>query len=341
VGNTQAPAKPDHDVGRDQDGSFDMEAYLAKHGFEIFKRKPWNSRPGALIYEMKVCPFNSSHTDGDAEFTLVDGTPGFGCHHDGCDGKSIKEVFSRYPPERSAGVAVTEWPELIPFACKKPDPIPTNCLPGWLGEMARAVSESTETPFDLAALLALAVASSCISAKADLSPELGYSEPLNLYVCPAMESGNRKTAVFSRLIAPLVEWERMEGDRMEPDRRRLLSERKTMEGRIDRLRRKAASANDPRVLIQEIHQLETDLPEVPSFPRLFSNDVTPERLRSPQMAETPISGTVFGTLQRPLGLNCNARPFAFRETAQEVWAVFGASAIFVHNLSTVSELASL
>jgi len=78
-----------------------MEAYLAKYGFEIFRRKPWNSNPGALIYEMKVCPFDSSHTDGDVEFTLVDGVPGFGCHHNGCREKTIKDVFGLYPPART------------------------------------------------------------------------------------------------------------------------------------------------------------------------------------------------------------------------------------------------
>jgi hypothetical protein len=31
-----------------------------------------------------------------------------------------------------------------------------------------------------------------------------------------MESGNRKTAVFNRVMAPIVDWERMEVERMEP-----------------------------------------------------------------------------------------------------------------------------
>jgi hypothetical protein len=81
-----------------------------------------------------------------------------------------------------------------------------------------------------------------------------------------MESGNRKTAVFHRLVAPLAEWERMEVERTEPERKRRLSERRTIEGRIEYLRKKAASAVDPRALIQELHQLENELPEVPPAP---------------------------------------------------------------------------
>jgi hypothetical protein len=146
--------------------------------------------------------------------------------------------------------------------------------------MAQAVAESTETPFGLAALMAIAVASSCVAAKADVSPETGYTEPLNVFVCPAMESGNRKTAVFNRLIAPLAEWERLEVERIEPERKQRLSDLRTMEGRIERLRKKAASAADPQALIQEIHQLENELPVVPVAPRLFCDDITPERVAS-------------------------------------------------------------
>ena len=258
---------------------FDMDGYLAQHGLAVTRRKPWSSHPGGFIYELAQCPFDSTHTGGSAAaLTAVDGTPGFRCQHNGCRGKTIGDVFAVYRPERSAPMSVNGWPELIPLSGKRPDPIPANCVPVWLGEMAQAVSENTETPLEMAALLALAVASSCVSAKADVSPEPGYSEPLNLYVCPTMESGNRKTAVFSRLIAPLAEWERMEADRVEPVRRRLLSERRTIEARIDHLRTKAARGDDQGELLREIQRLEIELPEAPAFPRLFSDDVTPERL---------------------------------------------------------------
>ncbi len=259
---------------------FDLERYLSQHGFEVIKVKPWQSHPGGQIYQVGKCPFNPDHTGGSAAFLMERGRPGFRCQHDGCKGKTIRDVFAAFPPEPSTEAAVTDWPALIPLPRKAPDPIPANCLPSWLGDMARAVSESTETPVDLAALLAIAVASSCIAAKAEISPEPGYVEPLNIFVCPAMESGNRKTAVFNRLMAPIAEWERIEVERTEPERKRQLSERRTIEARIDRLRKKAANAVDPSAMIQELHELDTALPEVPPSPRLFSDDITPERLAS-------------------------------------------------------------
>jgi hypothetical protein len=80
-------------------GEFDMEGYLAKHGFEVVQRKPWNSNPGGQVYELAQCPFNADHLDGSAAFTMLGGQPGFGCKHNGCQGKSIKDVFAKYPVE--------------------------------------------------------------------------------------------------------------------------------------------------------------------------------------------------------------------------------------------------
>lgn len=193
--------------------------------------------------------------------------------------RQIAESVSRYEPSNVTGNRQERWPEIIPLGRKAPDPIPVNCLPAWLGEMALAVSESTETPFEMAALMSVAVASSCVAAKADVSPEPDYTEPLNVYCCPAMESGNRKTAVVNRLIEPLAEWERIEAARIEPERKQLVSDRRTLELRIERLRREAGrKGSDPKAIMQEIHQMEKELPDVPFVPRLFCDDITPERL---------------------------------------------------------------
>src|ERR1700674_1780855 len=77
---------------------FDMDRYLAKHGFEGTRRKPWQSHPGGLVFELTRCPFNADHTDGSAAFTETNGVPGFDCKHDGCHGKAIKDIFARYTP---------------------------------------------------------------------------------------------------------------------------------------------------------------------------------------------------------------------------------------------------
>ena len=196
--------------------------------------------------------------------------------------RRIAESISRYSPAESVQHTSRpeDWPEPIRFVQTVPDPIPDECVPMWLGEMARATAAHTETPFDLSALLSVAIASACLAGKAVVSPEHGYRETLNLYTCPAMESGNRKTAVFTTLLGPFAEWERDQIARIEPERKHLASERRTGEARIERLRKKAAGASDPAALVREIHELEAKLPLVPPMPRLYVDDCTPERLAS-------------------------------------------------------------
>ena len=94
AGVAQTQAKPD--CG----GDFDMDAYIAKHGFPVIRSKPWQSHPGGLIYELEHCPFNPEHTGGSAALTIENGKPGFRCQHDGCKGRTIKDIFAAYAPER-------------------------------------------------------------------------------------------------------------------------------------------------------------------------------------------------------------------------------------------------
>ena len=58
--------------------------------------------------------------------------------------------------EQQAAPAV-EWPApILPGTRAVPD-VPATVLPGWLGDMAGAVSESTQTPPALSVLVALGV----------------------------------------------------------------------------------------------------------------------------------------------------------------------------------------
>src|ERR1700729_3349907 len=79
-GRTEMQSKPGAGVG------FGMENYLTGHSLTVTRRKPWSSQPGGLVFELEHCPFNASHINGSAAFTVVGGVPGFRCQHDGCRG---------------------------------------------------------------------------------------------------------------------------------------------------------------------------------------------------------------------------------------------------------------
>src|SRR5262249_599257 len=113
----------------------------------------------------------------------------------------------------------------------------------------------------------------------EVSPEPGYREPLNLWLCPAMGPGNRRTAVVNESIAPISAWEAEQGEKLAPQIRRAHSERKTSEAVIERLRRQAAKpGQDNDELLSRISDIEERLPEIPVVPRLYADDVTPEQL---------------------------------------------------------------
>jgi len=113
---TQAPAE-------NKGAIFDMQGYLAKHGFELQSRKPWNSHPGSEIFELTRCPFDANHAGGSAAFTVADGAPGFACHHNGCHDKTITDVFRRWPPEQRNGRQATTLPVIVVRAGEIPEAV--------------------------------------------------------------------------------------------------------------------------------------------------------------------------------------------------------------------------
>ena len=98
---------------------FGMDAYLAKNGFEVVQKKPWQSHPSGTIYELAECPFDPSHRSGSAALTLLDGSSGFRCQHNSCRERTIKDVFRLHPPER-AQAAAFETSASIPTLVAQP-----------------------------------------------------------------------------------------------------------------------------------------------------------------------------------------------------------------------------
>lgn len=162
--------------------------------------------------------------------------------------------------------------------------IPTNLLPSWLGEFAAAVAIYTQTPPDMAVLLALAAVATATAKRFVVAPhETGYSEPLNLWTVTALPPGSRKTAVVSAMTGPLIDWEKAEAERMAPEIRRVAAKRHALEKRKEKLAKDAANADSQERLeeiLQKIERADGEIPEELRAPRLWTGDTTPERLQS-------------------------------------------------------------
>lgn len=177
----------------------------------------------------------------------------------------------------------TTWPEIVPLFRTDLPSLDVRHFPTWLGDHIAAAAAATETPVELAAMLDLAVVATAVAGKFVITPEPGYEEPLNVYLISAMESGNRKTGVQKAATAPLYSWERDETERLRPEIERARTRRRTIEAQIDSLRRRAGRktgdvTDQVEELIDRIAHLEAKLEDVPAYPKLWTDDITPERV---------------------------------------------------------------
>ncbi|MDO8774293.1 MAG: YfjI family protein [Burkholderiaceae bacterium] len=196
---------------------------------------------------------------------------------------SIEEVL-RQVDKAVPAVEPPVWPDpILPGALRTP-PIPPEVLPSWLADMARAVSESTQTPPALAVMSALAVLATVLHRRFEVAPfGDSYTEPLALWTLSASPSGTRKSAVLNAMLGPLVHWEKLLRDRMRGDIAKVNATRAVAKKRVERLLVDAAKAKEPserEAIRAEVEREETEMPEEIRAPRLFTGDTTAERLQA-------------------------------------------------------------
>lgn len=179
-----------------------------------------------------------------------------------------------------------KWPEpMIPGTLRTPD-FPSDILQGAWGDMARAVSDSTQTPPALSIMCVLGVLATILQRRFEVKPhglEDSYHEPLSLWVISASVSGTRKTAVLNTLMEPIVSWERMQNEQHRSTVSRVNAERSTSKKRIEEYNKQAAKCKEGDELENiryKIQSEEMNMPNEVIFPRLFTGDTTAERLQN-------------------------------------------------------------
>jgi len=178
------------------------------------------------------------------------------------------------------------WPDpILPGHVPVPD-IPVDLLPSWVKDMAGAVAESTQTPPALAVMVSLSVLATCLHRRFEVAPwgeDDDYTEPLSIWTLTALPSGSRKTAVIGALAAPLVHWEKLERDRLRQEIARAHSARLVAKKRIEKLTKDAVNAENDQErerIRKMIEDEENAMPPELRAPRLFTGDVTAERLQA-------------------------------------------------------------
>lgn len=179
----------------------------------------------------------------------------------------------------------TEWEPPAEFNRISVPSFPVGVFPAWLAAFVGAVAAFSQTPPDLAAMLALAALSAAALGRYDIEAPTGHHEPLCLYSAVALPPAERKSSVFSLMTAPLEAWERTEVERLMPQLAEQQAERAVQEKRLEMLKGRAAKCDDPLEranLTAEVADLNRKLvgskPMV--APRLLADNVTPEALVS-------------------------------------------------------------
>jgi hypothetical protein len=185
--------------------------------------------------------------------------------------------------DTTAGTGQRGWGPPIPFGAAGDVPaFPVDVLPGWLSEYVAAVATATQTPPDLAGMLALAVLATVAGGAVEVQPRPGWREPLCLFVAVGMDAGARKSSVFTALTRPVADFERDQAAAALPS----ITETATLR----RIAEQAAAAAEAAAGRAPANQQEQARAEaiaraaeaarlvVPPIPRWLVDDATPEAL---------------------------------------------------------------
>ena len=182
--------------------------------------------------------------------------------------------------EKSEEGNTGNWQSPISLESAQLPPWPDDVFPSSIQNFVSALSESTETPPELSAMMVLATISAAAQGKYRVRVKTDYFEPINIWTCAALPPGSRKTAVQMAATAPLTKWEKLQREELEPTIKKAQADDATIRERINHLRKKAASAKDFEFeqLKKEIADTEVSLPEIPTVSQIWAQDVTPENL---------------------------------------------------------------
>ena len=157
---------------------------------------------------------------------------------------------------------------------------PLEALPSPIREYATALSIATQTPADMAGTVVLGVLAACVGGRVVVEPVPGWREPTNLFVAPVSEPGTRKSAI-SAATKPLADAEaqltagladEILAKQTEKDVRERYAEKCRQDAGKDPSAENIEAAKDAVKAAAEI--------VVPAWPRLVTDDATPEALVS-------------------------------------------------------------
>lgn len=213
----------------------------------------------------------------------------------GATAEQLRAVIAKHKPEglsvgnssivsSVSGQSEPDYEEPIPFKTYPVPEFPTEIFPGWLKAWVEGEAAATETPVDMAGLLAFGILSTVSAKRLVVQVADQWREPVNIYCLVALPTGNLKSPVFSHARDPieayrddhLAEWR--EAYQIDSSRYDVAAQA------LKRAKDEAAKApGDKRdEALAEVDRLARELERTrkPFMPRFTADNVTPEKLTS-------------------------------------------------------------
>lgn len=174
------------------------------------------------------------------------------------------------------------WDEPVAFDEHKLPSFPVQALPLWLRSFDEAEAVATQTPPDMVAMLSLSTVAATIAKKVEVVVKEGYCEPVNIFTVTALPPGNRKSAVFADVTAPLQKHEEAECQRLKPKLAEEQTKLEIKQKQHAKMKDDAAKSKpeEQGQMIRDAVGVAQDIAAfvIPSLPRLIASDATPEKL---------------------------------------------------------------
>jgi replicative DNA helicase len=158
-----------------------------------------------------------------------------------------------------------------------PPPFPVHTLPDWTQEHAEAVAEQIQVPVDLAAMLIIGALAAAATGRAKVKVSANWTEPINLYLVTAMDSGAGKSAAEKLTCQWLRDWQRDRMDAVNDDYRLATRLHRVAKKRADSVEtgvEKGSQTQDE--LIEALREVDEAAMKIPEMPRILADDATPE-----------------------------------------------------------------
>jgi len=184
-------------------------------------------------------------------------------------------------PTPAVTAAKDRWDDLQPLEVEEDPPaIHLDACFGPVPELrdyVAAVAESYQVDPAMPAMLSLSCLSLGISRAIEIRLGPDWLQTAPVWTCTIAEPGERKSAVFAELTAPIFTYQKHHDDEIQDVVARHAAETRSLQKRIDTLRGRHARGGDASEL-RELLDLEADLArrETLEKPRLVLMDATPE-----------------------------------------------------------------